>query len=65
MIYLLDMSGINRLHDEPDCDAITRGLISTNEVWISALNVAEVGQTSEISRRMSLLHLLKVLTQGI
>lgn len=62
MIYLLDTSGINRLHDDPACDAIEKGLISTNEVWISALNVAEVGQVSELSRRMSLLHLLKVLT---
>jgi hypothetical protein len=64
LIYLLDTSGINRLHDDPDCDAIKKGLISTNEVWISALNVAEVGQTSELSHRMSLLHLLKELTQG-
>jgi len=64
MIYLLDTSGINRLHDDPDCDAISNGLISTNKVWISALNVAEVGQTSENSRRISLLHLLKLLTQG-
>lgn len=64
MIYLLDTSGINRLHDDPACDAIETGLVATNEVWISALNVAEVGQTSEHSRRMSLLRLLKVLTQG-
>jgi hypothetical protein len=64
MIYLFDTSGINRLHDDPDCDAIATGLVSTNEVWISALNVAEVGQTSEHSRRMSLLHLLKVLTRS-
>lgn len=64
MIYLLDTSGINRLHDDPACDAIDTGLVATNEVWISALNVAEVGQTSEHSRRMSLLRLLKVLTQG-
>ena len=64
MIYLLDTSGINRLHDDPDCDAIKKGLISANQVWISALNVAEVGQTSENSRRISLLQLLKVLTDG-
>ena len=64
MNYLFDTSGINRLHDDPACDAIKTGLVSTNEVWISALNVAEVGQTSEHSRRVSLLHLLKVLTRG-
>jgi hypothetical protein len=64
MIYLLDTSGINRLHDDPDCGAITKGLISNNEVWISALNVAEIGRTSKLSRRISLLHLLKVLAQG-
>jgi len=64
MIYLFDTSGINRLHDDPACDAIVTGLVATNAVWVSALNVAEVGQTSEYSRRMSLLRLLKVLTHG-
>ncbi len=63
MIYLFDTSGINRLHDDPDCDAIKIGLVSTNQVWISALNVAEAGQTSKRSRRISLLHLLKALTR--
>lgn len=44
MIYLFDTSGINRLHDDPSRGAIEAGLVSTNEVWISALNVAEVGK---------------------
>ena len=64
LIYLFDTSGINRLHDDPACDSIKTGLVATNEVWISALNVAEAGQTSERSRRLSLLRLLKALTRG-
>lgn len=62
MIYLFDTSGINRLHDDPSRDAILAGLVSTNKVWISALNVAEVGQTVDHGHRTSLLNLLKAMT---
>jgi hypothetical protein len=31
---LFDTSGINRLHDDPRCDAIQTGLVTTNNVWI-------------------------------
>jgi hypothetical protein len=64
LIYLFDTSGINRLHDDPVCDAIVTGLITTNVVWVSALNVAEAAQTSEPTRRESLLRLLQKLAQG-
>ncbi len=64
LIYLFDTSGINRLHDDPYRDAIQTGLVATNNVWVSALNVAEAAQTSEGTRRNSLLRLLKALTCG-
>jgi len=63
MIYMFDTSAINLLHDDPDCSTITEGLAATNQVWISALNVAEVAQTPEHERRNSLLALLRRLTR--
>lgn len=63
MIYLFDTSGINHLHDDPDCEAIVHNLIVTNEVYVSALNVAEVVGTANPRRRKSLLLLLRKLTQ--
>lgn len=64
MVYLFDTSGINHLHDDPARDAVVTCLTATNEVWVSALNVAEASCTPDSTRRESLLRLLKTLTQN-
>ncbi|MCI0393117.1 MAG: hypothetical protein MOB07_30665 [Acidobacteria bacterium] len=64
MIYLFDTSAINQLHDDPERDPITKGLISTNTVYITALNVAEALATKDTDRRQSLIQLEKVMAKG-
>ena len=61
---LFDTSGINQLHDDPAGDAIVSGLLATNTVHVSALNVLEAARTGNIARRRSLLQLLKFMTGG-
>lgn len=64
MIYLFDTSAINQLADDIECDAITRGLVSTNTVYITALSVAEAFVTKNALRRQQLIQLEKVLARG-
>src|SRR5438046_10079048 len=62
MRVLFDTSGVNHLHDDPDRDAIVNELLAANVVRVSALNVLEAGRTATVSRRRSLLRLLKTMT---
>lgn len=62
MVFLFDTSAVNQLHDDPDGSALLTGLIATNCVWVSALNVGEAGGTQDLTRRRSLLRLLKRMT---
>jgi len=64
MVFLFDTSGVNRLHDDPASEAIVAGLIGTNTVRVSALNVVEAARTPDPGRRLSLLRLLKRMTGG-
>jgi hypothetical protein len=62
MIYCFDTSALNRLHDDADMKSLRDGIIATNTVWITALNVIEAGITENIGRRLSLLQLQKKLS---
>lgn len=64
MIYLLDTSAINNLLDHPESEAITKGLTSTNTIYVTALNVGEVLATSDSQRRKSLVEFEKRLAKG-
>lgn len=65
MIFCFDTSGLNYLHDDAEVEPIVTGLIATNTVWITALNVIEAGITECRDRRTSLLQLQKRLSGGI
>lgn len=62
MQFLFDTSAVNRLHDDPAGDAIVTGLLATNIVRVSALNVLEAARTADIARRRALIRLLKFMT---
>lgn len=62
MIYCFDTSALNHLHDDTEVTNLTTGLVVTNTVWITALNVIEVGITEDADRRSSLLQLQSKLT---
>ena len=64
MIYCFDTSALNHLHDDTEVANLTTGLIVTNTVWITALNVIEVGITEDAERRNSLLQLQRKLTDN-
>jgi hypothetical protein len=64
MLYCFDTSAINKLNDDPDRDAIVAGLLCTNTVRVTAINVMEVCKTRDRSRLLSLLSLLNRLAQG-
>jgi hypothetical protein len=62
MVFLFDTSALNKLHDDPDGGAIVSGLLATNRIGVSALNVVEAGRTASVTHRQSLLRLLKQMT---
>jgi hypothetical protein len=57
MDLCFDTSGINRLYDDPDRDAIVSALLAAGRVLISGLNVTEAAATEETGRRIELLRL--------
>jgi predicted nucleic acid-binding protein len=57
MDYCFDTSGINRLHDDPDRQAIVAILLAENRVLITSLNIIEAAVTENAERRNSLLAL--------
>ncbi len=58
MDLCFDTSGINRLYDDPERDAIVPALL---RVLVTGLNVAEVAATEETQRRIGLLRLQRKL----
>jgi len=64
MDYCFDTSALNRLHDDPDREAIIVGLLATNNVFITALNIREAVATTKAARRVSLMRLQRRLTRG-
>ncbi len=64
MIYCFDTSALNHLHDDTEVTNLTTGLVVTNAIWITALNVIEVGITEDADRRSSLLQLQRKLTDN-
>jgi hypothetical protein len=62
MIYCFDTGALNHLHNDTEVTNLTTGLTATNTVWITALNVIEVGITEDVERRSSLLQLQRKLT---
>jgi len=64
MSYCFDTSAVNALHDDPEREAITTGLLATSTLLITALNVVEVCATRCANRRSSLLGLLKRLSRN-
>jgi hypothetical protein len=63
MNYCFDTSGLNRLHDDSHREAIITGLLSANQVLVTALNIREAVATENTSRRTSLLRLQRRLTK--
>jgi hypothetical protein len=59
---LFDTSAVNRLYDDPDGGAMVTGLLITNVIRVSALNVLEAARTADVDRRQSLLRWLKFMT---
>src|ERR1044072_8445596 len=55
MIFCFDASAINKLHDDPDSDAILAGLKAAHSHYISSINIAEILATKREERRHSLL----------
>lgn len=64
MIYCFDTSAINRLHDDPERQFLVAGLLATNTLRVSALNVIEAVGTEDEVRRRSLIVLLQRLSHG-
>lgn len=60
LCYYLDTSAINKLHDDP-CwdDAAFEALHAVADVRISALNIAEIVATPNVEHRVSLMRLVK------
>lgn len=54
MIVCFDTSGINRLMDDPDRDRLTSVLLGNFTVYITALNIIEIGKTACPERREQL-----------
>lgn len=64
MDYCFDTSAINCLHDDPEREAILSGLLGTNHVLVTVLNIREAVATDNPARRVSLLKLQSRLTNG-
>lgn len=64
MDYCFDTSGLNRLCDDPDREAIVAGLLATNQVLVTAINIREAVATEDTTRRVSLLRLQRRLANG-
>lgn len=64
MIYCFDTSAINRLHDDPEQQFLVAGLLATNTLRVTALNVVEAVGTEDEVRRCSLIILLQKLSHG-
>ncbi len=63
LIYCLDTSAINRLFDDPECEAIVKSLLAIGSFRVSAYNVLEVAKTPDCRRRTALIDLMKHLAQ--
>jgi len=61
MIYCFDTSAINKLHDDLEKETIVMGILATNKVYITALNVIEACGTRDSNRRRALIALEKQL----
>jgi hypothetical protein len=55
---ILDTSAVNRLADDPDADLLIKGLESAGVFLVTALNIYEASQTSDLARREKLRALL-------
>lgn len=61
-IYCFDTSAVNRLHDDVERECIVEGLLATNRIYVTALNIIEACGTESQDRRRSLISLLKRLS---
>lgn len=59
MIYCFDTSGINRLLDDPEREAITQVLLGVASFRITAYNVLEAAKTGDLARRSDLITLMR------
>lgn len=62
MDYCFDTSALNRLHDDTNREFLVAGLLATNRVFVTALNIREAVATSDAARRTSLIRLQRRLT---
>jgi hypothetical protein len=64
MNYCFDTSVINNLYNDPDRDFLIKGLVSTNTIEITAVNVVEILATKDMERRQALINFAKMLSKG-
>lgn len=64
MDICFDTSGLNRLHDDPEKDSIVAGLLTADQVLVTALNIREAVATEDAARRTSLIVLQRQLANG-
>jgi len=65
MISCFDTSAINRLHDDPEREALCAGLLAAGPVRVTAVNVVELSATSTPARRLSLVRFAARLAAGV
>jgi hypothetical protein len=54
MIVCFDTSALNQLMDDPDGNRLTSILLRDFNVYITALNIVEIGKTARVDRREQL-----------
>jgi hypothetical protein len=62
--YCFDTSGLNRLLDDPDREALVCAFLASGSFRITAFNVVEAAKTADVVRRSKLLKLFHRLSNG-
>lgn len=64
MRFGFDTSGLNRLYDDPDRDALITAFLASGQFWISAYNVFEAAKNKDIARRHGLVGMMGRLAEN-
>jgi hypothetical protein len=64
MRFGFDTSGLNRLYDDSDSDALITALLAKGEFWISAYNVFEAAKSKDEVRRHGLVGMMGRLAEN-
>ena len=47
MTFGFDTSAVNGLHDDPESDVMVLGLLETNTIYVTGLNITEIWATED------------------